>query len=474
MLATFLTLALVFLHGAGLVLALRAILVARTPPAAIGWTLGLLVFPVLTIPLFLVFGQSRFSGYVLAGEGEVSELDALLQAAEEAVHPFGRTLEGRYEDLSTIAVRATRFPPLGGNRAKLLVDGNAAFDAMFAAIDRAETFVLVQFFIIHDDRIGLALRERLVAAVRRGVMVCVLYDSVGSKDLPWEYGEELRKHGARVVPFVTNRTLGVRFQVNFRNHRKMLIVDGRTAFTGGLNVGDEYLGRSKRFGPWRDTHIQIEGPAVIPFLMGYVEDWHYAADEILHLPRFEPAACGDQIMIPFLSGPMGTIEVCPAIYLEAIRLARRRLWIATPYFVPDAGLRMALQHAAMRGVDVRILLPGMADHTLPWLSAYAYYPALRHAGIRLFRLQPGFMHQKVLLTDNDFAIVGSVNMDYRSFMLNFEGGVLVRDAAFATEVDAMFKADFENSNEEDLTLFERGSLGFRLKVRCALLASPEQ
>ncbi len=458
----------------GFWLALRAILTSRVPQAAIGWTLGLVILPWIAIPLYLVFGQSKFTGYTLAGHGVIPELDRLKHEAKVAMEAHRCQFLENYSDLTKLSERLTGLHTVSGNKIELLIDGRQTFDAILGAIREAKETVLMQFYVIHDDRIGREVNAELIRALSRGVRVYLLFDGVGSKHLPWEYCEELRQAGAKVAPFVTNRKLGVRFQINFRNHRKLVVVDGRIAFTGGLNIGDEYMGLSPRFGPWRDTHISLEGPAILPLLVGFYEDWHYATGTVLDVPVPPVREEGSINVLSFVSGPADEVEVCPVIYLGAIREARRRIWIASPYFVPDSATRMALQHAALRGVDVRVLLPGMADHTLPWLTSYSYYPSMKLAGVQLFRMREGFMHQKVLLVDNDLAMVGSINFDHRSFLLNFEHAVMACDQGFALRIQQMLEADFANSKEEDLTVFERASIWFRLKVRLAALASPEQ
>jgi cardiolipin synthase len=300
----------------------------------------------------------------------------------------------------------------------------------------------------------------------------VLYDSVGSKGLPDEFVASLRDVGVRVAAFVTNRRHGHRFQVNFRNHRKLVITDGRTAFLGGLNAGDEYLGLGP-LGEWRDTHMRVDGPVVQALQVNFAEDWLYAAHEVVDLPC-EPVVAGRSDVLVFASGPAQVWNVTPSIYTEIIHDVRERLWIASPYFVPDPTLRSALAHAALRGVDVRIILPKKADHLLPWLSSFTYYPQMHAAGVRIFRYQPGFMHQKVLLADSDLAIVGSVNLDYRSFLINFELAAAVRDEEFVAAVGRMFEADFARSREEDLRMFDEAPFWFRLRCRLAALMSPEQ
>jgi cardiolipin synthase len=466
------TIFLVQLTGAAC--AVHAIMHSRTPQAAIGWTLGLILFPWLGIPLYLVFGQSKFSGYQLAGHGVVEELDRSKTAAKVALEPHRCLFREAFQDLTHLSERLTGLPATEGNQVDLLIDGEQTFAAIFAAMRRAKEYIVAQFYIVHDDALGRRFQAELLAARERGVRVYLLYDGVGSKHLPPEYVDKLRQFGVEVAAFVTNRDLGVRFQINFRNHRKLVVVDGVECFTGGLNVGDEYMGLSPRFGPWRDTHIHLQGPALLPLLVGFFEDWHYATGKLPGITIPSPPIAGGQRVLSFVSGPSDEVEIAPAIYLGAVRAARHRVWIASPYLVPDAATRTALQHAALRGIDVRILLPGMADHTLPWLTSFGYYPVLKLAGIRLFRTRKGFMHQKVLLVDHDVSMVGSINLDSRSFMLNFEHAALVCDAGFALSVHQMLQKDFEAAEEVDLAMYERSNFWFRLKVRLAALTSPEQ
>jgi cardiolipin synthase len=463
-------------EAGGIALAMRAILIARTPQSAIAWASVLVILPVIGIPLFLVFGESRFEGYTLATSGASKPLHDALQAVIQHLDGYKTPFRGAFGEPARMAQNLSGLPATGSNDLRLLIDGEATFEAIFEAIEAAQESVWLQFFIIRDDHLGRALAERLVAAARRGVKCRVLYDQVGSKSLPHSWSERLRREGIPVESFVTNRQFGRRFQINFRNHRKLVVVDSRIAFLGGLNVGDEYMGQSRRFGPWRDTHLRVEGPAVAGFQLSFLEDWNYVTREIpdFRLPSPSLHHGGSAVVFPVASGPAEDWSICPAVFLSTIHCASRRLWIASPYFVPSSALFYAICHAAIRGVDVRIILPQMADHRLPWLSSFTYYPKLRAAGVKVWRYQPGFMHQKVLLADEDIAIVGSINLDYRSFMLNFELSAAVQDKKFATAVEDMFLADFDRSRAENLRAFEDGSLLFRLKCRAAAIMSPEQ
>lgn len=463
---------LAVIHIAGIFYALRALMIARTPQSAIGWALALLTIPYIAIPLFWIFGQSRFSGYVSMGTGECPALDAVAHRALDACEPHLSAFPHQHADCERIARNLRGLEAIGGNSARLLVDGNETFEAIFQDIAAAKKFVVVQFYIIHNDGLGQRLRAVLLEAAARRVDCYVLYDAVGSKGLDENWFGPLRAAGVHVHDFVTNRERGRHFQMNFRNHRKLVVVDGRVGFLGGLNVGDEYLGLGP-LGAWRDTHLRVEGAVVPALLISFYEDWNYATGEVLELP-FEMAPHGKQRVLPFASSPAQTWHVASAVYLEVIHDAKERLWIASPYFIPDPATRSALAHAALRGVDVRILLPGKPDHLLPWLSSFTLYPQMREAGVRIWRMKEGFMHQKVLLADDDLSIVGSVNLDYRSFMINFELAAVIQDVSFTADVEAMLNRDFSNSLEEDLNSFDRAGFFFRLKCRLAALMSPEQ
>jgi len=464
--------ALLLLQLAGIWYAVNAVMTARTPQSAIGWGFALVVLPVVAIPIFWVFGQSKFSGYLSIGAAAAPHLDAAAARTMENVSAFRSSVSHKYSDAEHIAQNMRGLGALNGNSVRLLIDGEATFDAIFEAIREAREFVVVQFYIIHNDGLGKRLQSSILEAAKRGVRCFVVYDGQGSKGLDEQWTGPLRDAGVAVHEFATNRERGMRFQINFRNHRKLVNVDGRVAFIGGLNAGDEYLG----FGPlgsWRDTHMRVEGPAATAMMISFLEDWNYAAGEVPNLPN-HAVAVGKQRVMPFASGPAQAWPMAAAVYLEVIHDVRKRLWIASPYFIPDPATRVALAHAALRGVDVRILLPGKPDHLMPWLSSFTLYPQMRDAGVRIWRMKEGFMHQKVLLADSDLAIVGSVNLDYRSFMINFELAALVEDSVFAAEVEAMLNDDFSNSREEDLMMFEKSSFLFRLKCRLAALMSPEQ
>jgi cardiolipin synthase len=348
---------------------------------------------------------------------------------------------------------------------------------LFAGIERAQSYVLVQFYILRDDEVGVELKRRLIERARAGVRCYVLYDAVGTGDISESYLEELRGAGVEVSRFETGLgRIDRLLQINFRNHRKIVVVDGREAWVGGLNIGIEYLGRDPRFGHWRDTHVRVAGPVVQSVQVSFVEDWHWATGKLLEL-EWEPnvaSKSADAGVLALPSGPADPLETATLFHMHAISSARKRLWIATPYFVPDEQFVTALQLAALRGVDVRILVPEKSDSALVNLSGWSYLPELERVGIRSFRHRKGFMHQKVMLIDDTVSTIGTANFDNRSFRLNFEITMVIVDREFAQEVEAMLLRDFGDSVETFAKDVEQRSIWFKVAVRFARLMAPVQ
>jgi cardiolipin synthase len=307
------------------------------------------------------------------------------------------------------------------------------------------------------------------------VKVWFLFDEIGSHDLPKSYLAELRAAGVSMTSFHTTRGSRNRFQLNFRNHRKIVVVDGVHGWVGGLNVGDEYDGKSTKLPNWRDTHVKISGPSALELQVSFVEDWRWATDEELDLswePVSPPGAAGAVLIVP--TGPADRLESASLMYQQAIHAAERRIWIASPYFVPDEGVLAALHLAAIGGVDVRILIPDVSDTRLASAAAYAFVGDLIASGVAVHRYQPGFLHEKVFLVDETIAGIGTANLDNRSFRLNFEVTALIAERKLVSDVAAMFERDFARSRvmtHEDL---ERRPWWFRAFARVSYLLAPIQ
>lgn len=457
-----------------LLTAVHAVMQNRTAQGATAWVISLVTFPIVSLPLYWLFGRGKFQGYVnlrRAGDRELREIvRKLLQYAPQFVVKAG----GARTEFDAVN-RLISMPFTRANDARLLIDGEAAFGAMLDAIDRASDYVLLEFFIVHDDQLGRELAKRLRAAVARGVRVYFLYDEIGSHWISRRYLRDLTQAGVTIRAFNTIRGWRKWFQLNFRNHRKIVVADGRYAFVGGLNVGDEYMGRLRKFGNWRDTHLQIEGPAVQCVQMAFLEDWYWATGTVPEM-NWEPveATSGDMRVLPVATGPADDVETCGLFFVQMINAARKRIWITSPYFVPDLHVITALVLAALRGVEVRVMLPEKADHLLVYLSGFSFIEDVDEQGVDFYRYQDGFMHQKVMLIDDDAAVIGTANFDNRSFRLNFEISILVNDRQFASSVEGMLEADFEKCVRAEVDDFQRRPFWFRVAVRFARLMAPLQ
>lgn len=434
----------ILLYVTAAVFSIRAAQTARTPQGAVGWVVLLISAPIVGVPLYLFLGHHRFRGYRIARKHSEQVVEGIKTFADfSKPNPASMPINPRpFEALAHLPVSR-------GNGAELLIDGQATFDAIFDAIDAAQHYVLIQFYIVRDDALGKQLKDKLIAVTKRGVSVRFMTDAVGSYGLPTAYLDELRAAGIEIANPRDRRGPQYRFQLNYRNHRKTVIIDGETGFIGGHNVGVEYLGQDAHFGHWRDTHIRMTGHIVRQLQLIFTEDWHWAHEEDLIEQLDWAGSESEQDMNALIvaTGPGDDTETGAMMFFAAITEAKERLWIASPYFVPDIDIMTALQHAALRGVDVRILVPDVIDHRLPWLAAFAYFDEITDCGARVFRYTDGFMHQKVFVVDDTLAAVGTTNLDNRSFRLNFEAMALFFDPRAAQAVDRMMRADFEKSYE---------------------------
>ena len=458
-------------YVAGFACAVHAVMTTRTAQGAIAWGVSLASFPFVAVPAYLVLGRSKFEGFVDAYEERADDIDKLVAGANEQLAPFRHDAAERTSVYQAVR-KLSQFDLTRANKAELLINGEATFGSILAGVGAARDYVLFQFYMFHDDGLGRRVKEALVERARAGVRVYVLYDEIGSGGLPESYVQDLRDAGIQVSSFKPTQGSRNRFQLNFRNHRKMVVVDGKTGWIGGHNVGDEYLGLDPDFSPWRDTHVKLTGPAVIQLQLVILGDWYWATRSMPDL-NWRPTPADDDtvaMIVPF--SPSNRLETAGLFFVAALQAAKNRIWISAPYFVPDEAVIKALELAALRGVDVRIITTGKPDSLPVYLAAFHYMSVLRDLGIRFYAYEPGFLHEKVMLIDDEFSTVGTANYDNRSFRLNFEVTSLIVDREFAGEMEAMFEDDFAHSVELDPNTFSEKPIWWRLGVALSRLAAP--
>ena len=476
---------MVLMHLLGFITSIRAVMETRTSQGAVAWGISLNTVPYIAVPAYWVLGQSRFEDYEVVRRTDILASSETGRETARVLEEQGMLLkpETEYEQhQAALLEQLAKLPITRYNNAELLIDGEATFNAIFDGIESAKDYILVQFYIMRTDELGQKLKCALIDKAREGVKIYMLYDELGSK-LTTAYINELRDDGILIFPFNTTQGKGNRFRINFRNHRKVVVVDGRIAYVGGSNVGDEYLGKHPTLTPWRDTHVAVQGPVVQFVQVSFAEDWLWAVGSTPNWGRDEEhqldwipnkAPQGDTRALCLPTGPADDLETCTLFMLHAINSSNKRLWIVSPYFVPDEQLMSALQLAGLRGVDVRILIPENPDQNLVYWSSFSYLLDAEKAGVKIYRYQKGFLHQKVMLVDDRFATIGTVNFDNRSMRLNFEITMLLGSETFAGEIEQMLVEDFSNSHQVHASDYTEASFWFKLIVRVSRLAAPIQ
>lgn len=380
-------------------------------------------------------------------------------------------------DMHRLASRYGAYPLTEGNQLDFYHEGQPAYDAMFAAMRAARHHIHLETFILQPDQVGCEFLDLLTRKAKEGVQVRLLYDAMGSLRLQQRKLRPLREAGGRVFAFLPVNPLRRRIQVNLRNHRKIMVVDGNVGFVGGLNVGDEYLGRVERFGFWRDTHLRLQGPAVADLQRVFAEDWDFASGESLdpadHKAYYQPCAVAGPYPVQVIgSGPDRDAKGIREIYFAAVLKARKRVWIASPYFVPDSGLLDALQLAGNLGIDVRFLGQNHPDKWLPQFAARYYWGEVLGAGVKVYQYTKGMMHSKVVLVDSQWGSVGTANFDNRSLHLNFEVNCLIYAPQAVAELEAAFERDLHDAIRLDRDVFAQRPFAGRLLENACRLMSP--
>lgn len=417
------------------------VLERRSPVATLAWIFGLALLPVVGAPIYFFFGPRRLLRKKVRYRGARRAMREALETAESL------RLAAVSEDVSqlmTLGLRASHVPVSRARSVELLVNGAATYDAICTAVAAAEQHVHVEYYIWEPDHVGTRLRDALIARAKVGVEVRVLVDALGSSRADRRFFAPLIEAGGQVAWFNPVHLLRGRL-VNFRTHRKIVVCDGVVGFTGGINVID-YHHEDHGRPPWRDTHVRIEGDAVRALNLVFFENWAFAHGRIGgDVSRFFPSSGGTIPVQVFHSGPDEDEAAIHKLYFAAINAADDRVWITTPYLIPDESILMALETAVLRGVDVRVLVPRRGDSRLVTAASRSFYEELRAHGVKIYEYQPSMIHAKTLVVDDEVAIVGTANMDNRSFRLNFEVSAAIYDPETARALAALFTADLEKA-----------------------------
>jgi len=411
---------------------------------AVAWCLFVILLPFIGSILFFVIGYTGIRRSKQLTRLRASPYRSHRAAGQAPQRPATEDRDP-WSDLAWLSTQLGAQPEVPGNRVDLYHEAEPAYAEMIQAIREARHHIHLEMFIYRSDESGYRFAEALAERARAGVHVRFLFDAVGSWRLQRRLLHQMRDAGISVVPFWSLLDpLRRRFQINHRNHRKLLVVDGGVGFTGGLNVGDEYLGKYAFFGPWRDSFLCMRGPGVLGLQRVFAEDWAFATGESLtdaaYFPNL-PAMGGVPVQVA-ASEPDQEAQTIREIYLAALMRARKRVWIATPYFVPDAGLFDILCLTARSGRDVRLLCPFRPDKWLPFLAARYYWTDLLKSGCKIYQYTGGFLHAKVLLVDDEWTSLGTSNFDNRSLYLNFEVTCIMRSREIAADIERRFHTDF--------------------------------
>ena len=415
----------------------------RNPLKTLPWIIVLIFAPVIGLVFYFFFGQNLSKQRIISRRTR-KRISMRLVEAKAPGHP---SIPESWEPLARLLRTTIHAVPLYGSRITPYTDGESKMEALLEEIGRARHHIHLQYYILCNDQTGCRLRDALIARAREGVRIRILYDDVGCSGVKKAFFEGMRREGIEIHAFLHVRFPRFTSKINYRNHRKIAVIDGRVGFIGGMNIADRYV-HGPGWGTWRDTHFRIEGNGVAGLQAAFLSDWSATTKQRLTGQEYYPPAVihasGAMQIVP--SGPFGKWRTLLQGDSYAISNARRRIWIQTPYYLPSDVLNSALQSAALAGIDVRLMLPARSDSRVVDLASHSYLDDMMKAGAKILFYTPGFLHSKLLIIDDELTVIGSANMDFRSFEHNFEISAFVYDDRFTARMADIFEKDSEVSH----------------------------
>lgn len=467
-----------FIYFIDLILALLVIFFQRKKPTStLLWVMIIMTFPIVGFLLYLIVGADYRKSKRFVSKDDVEfkyqrVSDEQLKRLNEGENFFVGTPYEPYNDLMRMNLMNSDAFLTQGNDVRLFTDGTKKFDALIRDIRSAKKSIYLEYYIFKGDDMGYRLFSALTDRARDGIEVRLLVDGVGGRKLPRRWVKEFETAGGHFGVFFPLSARFFIFRLNYRNHRKIAIIDGRIGYVGGFNVGEEYVNRSF-FGFWNDMHLRIEGNGAVGLLWRFYLDWKFAKEEEIPLPDIsEPLSGGASGVQIISSGPDSKWPANKDAYIQLISEAKRRIYIQTPYFIPDSSVYDAIRLAALSGVDVRIMIPSKRDHPLVYWAGMSYLGELLDCGVRVYEYFDGFLHAKCVLIDDGVASVGTTNMDIRSFVLNFEVNAMVYDEKLNDRIAKKFEEDMVRSVQLTRERYNRRSVFFRIMESFSRLFSP--
>ncbi len=466
-----------------IIVSLVILLENRNPIRASALILLLFTLPGIGLLIYFFLGRDyrkrkMFEAKKDSDRDIIRKLKEQIRSSSEELIKKNYDILGNKSLLAKMLLNDNYFGLTEHNQLNLLINGEQKFPQLFSALENAKEHIHIEYFIIENGFLFKQFKSILIKKRIEGVSIRIIYDDFGSRHLKNKSINELKKAGIEIYPFYKTYFPYMANRINYRNHRKIVVIDGKTGFIGGLNLSDKYTNNlsSKKSFYWRDTHLKIEGPAVRYLQYIFLLDWQFSSDQTLlynslFFPNLKNNDNGKLVQI-ISGGPDLLRETVMTAYFKAIVDAEKECYITTPYFIPSQGIITAIKQAALSGVDVRLLVPGKSDSWLLNSASNTYYYDLLSSGVKIFRYKKGFVHAKTIVIDNNLSIVGSANMDYRSFDYNFEVNAIIYDPDFNNEIKHQFLKDLEESEQITQEEWENCPLRVRLKESIARLLSP--